>query len=119
MADLLGQAIEWLDSIRAAHLSRQVSYIRGGQSIEIAATLGSTRYDVVDDTGAVMQARSTDFIVSAAELVLGGQVVMPACGDRISLEGKVFEVLALAGGTHWRQCDPLGRTIRIHAKQVE
>ncbi|MCE5280332.1 MAG: hypothetical protein ABFD92_07820 [Planctomycetaceae bacterium] len=119
MADMLEQAVNWLNEVRGQHLSRQVSYSRGGQSVQVAATLGSTRYDVVDDTGAVMQARATDFIVSAADLILGDAQITPRPGDRISLDGKVFEVLALAGGSHYRWCDPAGAMLRIHSKQVE
>jgi len=123
MADLLEQAVDWLDGQRVAHLSRTVTYSRGDDSVEVAATLGSTRYEVADEAGATVQAKATDFIVSADELVLGGETVTPEVGDRIGLPSGekvlVFEVLDLAGAGHYRPADPHGRMLRIHAKEVD
>ena len=120
MADLLEQAAAWLDSVRVAHLSRQVSYQRGSESVEVAATLGSTSYEVTDDAGATVQAKATDFIVSAETLVLGGVQVAPRVGDRIAMVSGgrtlIFEVLDLGGAGHYREAGP---TLRIHAKQVD
>jgi len=123
MVDLLGQAVDWVNGMRAAHLSRSVTYVRGGESVELLATLGSTLYEVTDEAGATVQAKATDFIVSADELVLGGEPVEPQVGDSIHVAagGKVlvFEVLELAGAGHYRPCDPYGAALRIHTKQVE
>lgn len=123
MADLLQQAVDWLGGQRVAHLSRPVTYQRGGESVEIAATLGATSLEVSDEAGAMVRTRQTDFIVSAGELVLGGVAITPQVGDRILVPsgGKtlVFEVLALPGGEHFRPADPMGTTLRIHAKQID
>ena len=123
MADLLQQGVDWLDGQRVAHLSRSVTYQRGGESVEIAATLGATSLEVSDEAGATVRTRAADFIVSAGSLVLGGAAVMPLAGDRILVPsgGKtlVFEVLALPGGEHFRPADPTGTALRIHAKQVD
>ncbi len=123
MTDLLEQASSWLDGMRTTHLSRLVTYQRGGDSVEIAATLGSTTYEVADEAGATVQAKATDFIVSAASLVLGGAVTRPQVGDRARVAGGdkvlVFEVLDLGGAGHYRPCDPHGRMLRIHAKQID
>ncbi|MFB3894447.1 MAG: hypothetical protein ACE15C_20795 [Phycisphaerae bacterium] len=123
MGDLLQQGVDWLDRMRTAHLSRTVTYQRGGESVEIAATLGATSLDVSDEAGATVRTRQTDFIVSADALVLGGVVVTPQVGDRILVPsgGKtlVFEVLALPGGEHFRPADPMGTTLRVHAKQID
>lgn len=123
MADLLQQGVDWLDQQREAHLSQPAVYQRGGESIEIAATLGNTSLDVTDDAGATVQSPQTDFIVSADALVLGGVMITPQMGDRISLTtgGKtlVYEVLSLPDGRHFRRCDGSGRMLRIHAKQVD
>jgi len=123
VGDLLQQAVDWLSGQRVAHLSRPVTYQRGGESVEIAATLGATSLEVSDEAGAMVRTRQTDFIVSAAALVLSGAAVTPQVGDRILLPsgGKVliFEVLAIAGGEHFRPADPTGTALRIHAKQVD
>jgi len=123
MTDLLEQAVDWLDAQRVAHLSRTVTYSRGEQSVELSATLGNTRYEVADEAGATVQAKATDFIVSADELVLAGVQVTPQVGDRVRVPAggkvQVFEVLDLAGAGHYRSADPQGRMLRIHAKQVD
>ena len=123
MTDLLEQAAAWLDDQRVRHMSRLVTYSRGAESVELAATLGSTTYEVTDDAGATVQAKATDFIVSAEALVLAGEAVKPQPGDRIRVtsSGKVlvYEVLDLGGAGHYRPCDPGGRMLRIHAKQVD
>ena len=123
MTDLLQQGVDWLDQQREAHLSRPVTYQRGGESVEIAATLGVTSVEIADEAGATVQSPQTDFIISADALVLGGVVVTPLVGDRVSvLSGDktlVYEVLSLPDGRHFRRCDGSGRMLRIHAKQVD
>ena len=123
MADLLEQAVSWLDGVRQTHLSRTVTYQRGGDTVEVAATLGSTGYDVADEAGATVQAKATDFIVSADALVLTSVQVTPQVGDRIRLSAGakvlVFEVLDLGGAGHYRPCDPGGRMLRIHTKLID
>jgi len=123
VADLLEQGTAWLDGMRQAHLSRLVTYQRGIESVDIAATLGSTTYEVADDAGAIVQAKATDFIVSADPLVFGGAATRPQVGDRIRVTNGtkvlVFEVLDLGGAGHYRPSDPHGRMLRIHAKQID
>jgi len=121
--DLLEQGTAWLDGMRQTHLSRLVTYQRGVESADIAATLGSTTYEVADEAGVIVQAKATDFIVSAEALVLGGAATKPQVGDRIRVPSGtnvlVFEVLDLGGAGHYRPSDPHGRMLRIHAKQVD
>ena len=122
--NMLSTGVAWLNRQRVAHLSQRVVYRRGGEAVQLAATLGATTVDVTDDTGATVRSPQTDFIVSADSLVLGGVVATPRIGDRIYVAadtGKtlVYEVLSLPDGRHYRPCDPDGRMLRIHAKQVD
>jgi len=123
MADALEQGVSWLDGMRQTHLSRTVTYQRGVESVDVAATLGSTTYEVADEAGVIVQAKATDFIVSAEALVLGTAMTKPQIGDRIRVTSGtkvlVFEVLDLGGAGHYRPSDPHGRMLRIHAKQVD
>jgi hypothetical protein len=89
--------------------------------------------EVTDDTGAMVRSPQMDFIVSADALVLGGVTITPQVGDRIFvvhvsdddgaaggvMKTLVYEVLSLPDGRHYRPCDPGGRMLRIHAKQVD
>jgi len=100
-----------------------VTYQRGVESVDIAATLGSTTYEVADEASVIVQANATDFIVSAEALVLAGASTKPQVGDRIRVPSGakvlVFEVLDLGGAGHYRPSDPHGKMLRIHAKQID
>lgn len=119
MVDLLEQAAGWLDRIRTAHLSRPILYSRGTASIAVQATVGKTVFEVDDGYGAVEKWESRDFLITAANLVLGGVVVTPQRGDRIADGGKVYEVLAPGKEDVFRLSDPYGVTLRVHTKQVQ
>ena len=123
MADLLKIACDWLGGMRLKHASQSVTYSRGNSSVDVQATLGKTDYEVADESGLTVQAVATDFLISADQLVLDGIRTLPRPGDRIRLadgeQVKVYEVLDLAGGGHYRPSDPYGVTLRIHTKQVD
>jgi hypothetical protein len=105
--------------MRTAHLSRQVTYSRGVDSVELAATVGHTTFEIEDGYGAVEKWESRDFLVAAAELMLGGALVQSQSGDKITDGGKVYEVMAPGKEDVCRPSDPYGVTLRIHTKQVE
>jgi len=124
VVNLLQRGVAWLNQQRVAHLSQSVVYRRGGEAVQLAATLGQTTVEVTDDTGATVRSPQMDFIVSADTLLLGGVFITPQVGDRLHIAadtGKtlVYEVLSLPDGRHYRPCDPGGRMLRIHAKQVD
>ena len=123
MRDMLGQAVDWLNKQRVAHLAESVVYVRGAAAVNVEATLGSTRYEQMDEAGATVQAVATDFIIAARELVFDGVETHPQIGDRLRRRAGakvlVFEVLDLAGAGHWRPADPFGQVLRIHTKQVD
>jgi len=119
MADLLEQAAGWLGGMRAMHLSRTVTYCRGADSVQVAATVGRTVFEIDDGYGVIEKWESRDFLIAAADLVLGGVTVTPQRGDRIADAGKVYEVLAPGKEDVSRPSDPYGMTLRIHTKQVQ
>lgn len=119
MADLLENASAWLTEQRARFLSRQVVYGRGDDSVQIAATVGTTTFDVDDGYGVVQTWQSRDYLVAAADLILGGAVTKPQRGDRITDNGKVYEVMTPGKEDVFKPSDQYGLTLRIHTKQVE
>ena len=119
MSDLLEKASSWLADQRRRHLSQMVVYSRGGQSIEIAAALGSTTFEVSDEYGVIEKWESRDFLIAAADLMLGGVTVTPQRGDRVTAGVKVYEVLAPGKEHVYRPADPYRVTLRIHTKKVE
>jgi len=120
---MLEQGASWLAGMLKQHASRTVTYARGAESVELSATLGRTTYEVADEYGTVVEAKATDFIVPAADLVLAGQKAQPEPGDQVRVtvgdEVHVFEVMDLGGAGHWRPSDPYGHTLRIHTKLVD
>lgn len=118
MTDLLQTGIAWLDAQRKASLSRSVTYKRGGDSLSIAATLGTSEEEVYDQAGTSTKARRVDYFVTASDLILDGYLVKPEPGDRIVDGTKTYEVMALADGRHYVVL-PGGVTLRIHVKLVD
>lgn len=123
MADLLEQASNWLEDQRTRHVSRVVTYARGEQSAQLPATIGKTTFEVDDGYGVLVRHESRDFLILAADLVLGGQTMLPDRGDRIreTQGGTVFvyEVSAPGKEPCWRYSDPYRKTLRVHTKQID
>ena len=91
--------------------------------VALQATFGSLLLKVDDGDGGVRMVRTDrDFIVRAADLVLGGDVVEPQRGDTVretvGAAVHVYEVLAPPGESEWRYSDPHRTILRIHAKRV-
>lgn len=129
--DILETGVNWLNSVRLTHLAQSVTYKRDWEEITVTATLGATTYEVADEDGLLIQAKSTDFLIAASALVLGEGIVKPKLGDQIirTIGGPVFvwpevpvvvtfEVLDLGGVGHYRPCDQYGTILRIHTKQI-
>lgn len=121
--DVLRQASDWLEEQRTRHAASMVEYVRGDQSVELAATIGKTTFEVDDGYGVLVRHESRDFLVLAADLILGGQMTTPERGDRIrETQGDrtyVYEVLAPGKEPCWRYSDAFRKTFRIHTKQID
>jgi hypothetical protein len=91
--------------------------------VELAATIGTTVFQVDDGAGALLRVEARDYLVLATDLVLGSTPVLPQRGDRIrETQGThvfVYEVVAPGDEPCWRYSDPYRRTLRIHTKQVD
>ena len=122
MADILEQAAAFLGRMRVAHLSRTVTYQRGADSVDVAATVGKTQFEIDSGYGVVETFQSRDFLIAATDLVLGGEQVEPRQGDRvretIGETVHVHEVMAPGKAPCWRWSDPYRTTLRIHTKEV-
>ena len=123
MGDLLRTGSDWLEAMRHKHASRTVTYRRGAASVELAATVGRTEYDVDTGHGIVERYESRDYLLRTADLVLGGAAGTPQAGDRIEevIAGDtvVYAVMAPANEPVWAYSDPGRITMRVHTKQVD
>lgn len=122
MADLLNTGLKWLEDQRHEHLTRQITYERGAESVTLLATIGKSDFEQIDEFGVVHRAQARDFLVRAQDVAIGGSPTLPQAGDRIrETEGAVtyvHEVMSPAGQPPWRYSDAFRRTLRIHTKLV-
>lgn len=123
MPDLLQTGSDWLADQLKTHASRPVVYRRGAQQLAVQATIGRTLLKLDDGYGGVrMEWTDRDFLIPAADLVIGGNSVLPERGDMIreTQGGTVFvyEVMAPGKEPAWRWSDVFRKVLRIHTKQV-
>ena len=122
MADLLEQGASWLDEQRHAHMTRTVVYVRGGESVEVQATIGRTAFEQADEYGVVHKIESRDYLIRTADLVLGGSPTLPKRGDQIREKDAevtfVYEVLSPGDEPVFRYSDPYRKALRIHSKHA-
>lgn len=122
MTDVLELGSAWLEDQRNHHMTRMVTYQRGNDAADIAATVGRTEFEQADEFGVIHRIESRDCLVLAVDLVLGGVQTLPKSGDRIrETDGAkifVYEVMAPGNEPPFRYSDPYRRTLRIHTKHV-
>lgn len=122
MSDLLESGSDWLAGQLKAHAGREVVYRRGAESAAVTATIGRTEFETIDEHGAVGKWEARDYLIHAADLLLGGAAVLPERGDRIEeTQGNqtfVYEVLAPSNEPVWRYSDAYRTLLRVHTKHV-
>jgi len=123
MPDLLQFGSDWLTDKLKEHASRPVVYLRGGAEVAVRATVGRTLLKLDDGYGGVrMEWTDRDFLIHAADLVLGPAAVLPERGDTIreavGSATVVFEVMAPGKEPAWRWSDDFFKVLRIHTKRV-
>ena len=122
MTDLLETGSAFLEDQRHKHMTRTVTYERGTDSVELAATVGRTEFEQADEYGVVHRIEARDYLVRAEDLVLAGQQTLPQAGDRIretdGAQTFVYEVVAPGIEPPWRYSDPYRKTLRVHTKHV-
>jgi hypothetical protein len=124
MSDLLRNASAWFEGVRHAHLTREVEYRRGDTGVAtVLATLGRSSFPVVSAAGVLEEVERRDYLVRAADLILGGAQTEPQAGDRIveTVAGReeTYEVAGAGQEKAFRRSDGDGLTLRIHTVLVE
>jgi len=99
-----------------------VTYTRGDSTLSLNAIPTEERYSVPDEPGILTEIHSRDYLVKTSELILGGSVVEPQVGDRITetigAVNMVFEVFPIDGARCFRYREASRGTIRVHTKRV-
>ena len=92
-----------------------VTYVdQDGSSLEVRAVLGSTKWDLQNDSGAMFEIRSRDFVFKTSDLG-----IIPSTGDYIIWEGVNYYLLSDNGEPLWRYTDQLKQAIRVHTKDKD
>ena len=103
-------------------LGQAVTYHRGASSVSVTAVPGRSDYEVDTEYG-VERSVTRDFIIEAADLVIGGSVITPQRGDQVKQtvgsDVLVFEVMPPADGVDCYNLDQTGTSCRVHARQVD
>jgi hypothetical protein len=122
MPNLFEQGAAWLAGKLQAHGSAEVVYQRGAAQVALRATIGKTEFEIDDGSGIVERIQSRDYLIQAADLVLGGSETLPLPGDQIhETQGDtvfVYEVMSPGKEPCWRYSDPFRKLLRVHAKYV-
>lgn len=123
MADLLQESSQWLEDNRDEKRTIEVDYSRDAAVIsDIAATVGRTEFEIVNEFGIVERWESRDYLILTGDLDFGSGAVLPERGDEVrETVGSavfVYEVMSPAGQNFYRYSDPFHQTLRIHTKQV-
>jgi hypothetical protein len=122
MRNLLRQGSDWLSDKLRHNASTIAWYRRGAASTSIAMQIGSSEFEVQDETGFSTRVETRDYLFNVDELLLDGVPVTPLVGDRI-IEGDLtngfaYDVCAVASEPHWQYADPFKRRMRVHTKFV-
>lgn len=119
--NILATGAAWLAARIKASAAETVTYTRGSLTVTggISATPGQTQFEQTDADGFGVRIDARDYIVTAADLVLAGNTVLPERGDLITdAASRVHEVLGIGNEPCWRWCDPSHVMLRIHTKQI-
>lgn len=120
MTDILLTAEAWLGSVHKTHASQDVTYQRGSATVSVKATLAPSQ-QAVDANGQVLIGYvAKDFLIHAADLMIGGRTFFPEVGDTIIHGTSSYRVVAPnAGEKPWRESGAGGVVLRITTKQVK
>lgn len=117
---LLGSGVTMIDRFLGYAKGETVTYSRGVQSCTPTAVPAANDYQAVDGEGGTTLIHSLDWLLTAADLVLGGALAEPQPGDRIeTAAGRIYEVLPVDGLHCFRYSDePTNTRLRVHSKLV-
>ncbi len=111
---MLEQAADWLEHQRRMKLAVPVVYVRrGGDVLNIKASLGRTLFRSENEYGVTIRTESRDFLIAGSDLADN-----PERGDKILHDGHQYEVLAPNGEPVWRWCGTYHWTRRVHTKDI-
>ena len=122
MSDMLADGEAWLSGQLKAYASESVVYSRDPyDGVELSATRGDKPMRTMSDFGPRVDYTMQDWLIPAADLILGGEAATPRKGDTITATSRgltqIYEVLSPSPGEPvWRWSGAGEVTLRVHAK---
>lgn len=116
--NLLQDGAAWLGDRLKQSAGRSVTYCRKGVDVAITATIRAAEYEVVTEEGFGTFFRGMDFIVTAADLVIAGEVREPGRGDTILLDGDRYTVQPVGDRNCFEPHDDDKTQIVVHTKRT-
>lgn len=117
MPDLIGNGMEWLSEQRRKHLAVDVYYCRGSSAVQLRATRGRSRFEVMGADGVSVSIETDDFIINVVDLEIDGQPVTPEASDFIVVgeldNGLQYHVRARPGLPTHRYTDQFRNSFRV------
>lgn len=114
MANLLSKGAQYLKDSRTKHLTEDITYEpKAGGSHDIKATLGAQTFVEETVSGAELETKSKDFLINSEDIPSE-----PEEGDKITYNGRLFEVNPFGDLSPWAWSDSFNRVYRIHTKEI-
>jgi hypothetical protein len=122
MSNMLANGADFLARQLKSHAAGTVSLSDGTYSVSLSATVGRTELQLQDASGNVIEWKSVDFIITAADLILNSAKVQPKRGWRITRPvgsgSEVYEVQSPGNEQPWRWVDQSQVIMRIHTART-
>lgn len=117
MPDMLQDAAEWLADQQTDHMSREITYRRGGTDSDPIAAVRCPFKNGFDQQFVILRVNERDWLIKASLLVLSGTAIEPRKNDQIiDTDGSIWQVLPTDAEPEFRLL--AGETYRIHTKRV-
>jgi len=122
-SNVFASASEWLGRMRSAHAGTSVTYRRGSDAVEITAQKLVVDVEVDRGDGLVTISQRVDWVIQAADLVLGATPATPVEGDTIEevLDGGArltYEVMPYGTDLHYRPLGTSGDSWRVFSRLI-
>ena len=116
-------AIELAERAQAAFAGQEIVYHAGTIQVQITdAVQGHTQYESVDENGATLRSRMTDWLIMVASLVSNNQSIEPTPGHRITHSDgtttRTYEVQKMGDEGCYRFSGPAFTRYRIHVREI-
>lgn len=125
MPNLAANARAVRNATRRAHLADLVTLRRGlAETADVPARRIAVTVDLLDATGATVQAERTDWIVEAADYAIAAEAVTPAAGDEIEIldpDGvtRTYQAVPRGSESHYRATDGGQTAWRVHTQLIK